>query len=244
MARDVNRLLSQIPAILPASAPSLAPTVRDRPVPTDPGDAPPATQLPPAGDTVDDWSRRAEALRARSDDAAASGLTVWSDVQLGAEPVADRALRSRLVAAFGAALATCSVEPIRGRPRVALVVTTPAGPVVTTFTAPHTVPPQELEALVEAAERQASAGHVDLRFLAAPDVTITAGPRVDRLALPVPRGALLAVGMGAVSARAVATPNGIGVRSVVTISATADATRFDADNLTTLVATAVASLRG
>jgi hypothetical protein len=241
MTSDVHAVIAQNapPARPPIAAPIAAPA-----------------PVPEAGAGLhigDDWAQRADALRARPDDVGVIGATAWSDVALGplsplgplgAAAVSDRTVRSRLVAALAAALATCGPEPVRSTPRVGLVVGTPAGPVVTTFTAPHTLAPHDLDALVDAAERQVAAGHVDVRFLAPPDVTLTCAPQVDRLALPVPRGALVAVGIGAVAARAVATPDGIGLRTTVTVSATADPARLDATGLSTLLATAVAALSG
>jgi pyruvate dehydrogenase E2 component (dihydrolipoamide acetyltransferase) len=188
--------------------------------------------------------RRAEALAPRPGEGmSAPGAALWRDAVLGAGPAPETpVLLARAVAAIASALAGSGPPSVRPRPRVALLVPTAAGSVPVTFTSPHTRPADELLAEVSDALDQAHAGSLDVRFLAVPDATLTWLDQVDRVVMPVRPPALLAVGMGSAAPRVVATGNGVGVRTTVALSATADVRICDPGAVATLLARVAAAL--
>ncbi|MBI4940066.1 MAG: hypothetical protein HY830_04900, partial [Actinobacteria bacterium] len=97
---------------------------------------------------------------------------------------------------------------------------TPAGAVTLTVAAAHALAPADLEDLVARGLAQAREGRVDVAYLAPPDAVVDAVPDADRVAAEVVAPAALAVGVGAAAERVVPVGEGLGVRTVVSISAT------------------------
>jgi pyruvate dehydrogenase E2 component (dihydrolipoamide acetyltransferase) len=165
------------------------------------------------------WAVRAAALAPRP---GAPTTSLWRDAVLpGAAPPDDDAFRTALAVALSRALAAQGPPDVRDQPRAGLAVLTPAGPVTITFSDLHRLAPDAAAAAVGAAVGQARAGVVDVGLLAPPDAVATWVPDADRVAPPAPDGPLVALGVGAAGLRVVPVGDGVGVRVVVTLGATA-----------------------
>ena len=223
---DVQAALAARDAVQPAPAgpggpngtpvPVLAAAVAVPSVPSVPS-------LPSAAPAAPDasWAARAAALAPRPDEAAVPGAVVWRDVTLGAgAPPAEAVVLARAVAGLSAALAATAPPPVAARPRVGVRVATPAGPVTVTVPAAHALAPDALAAVVADAVAQARSGRVDVALLAPADALVVAVPDADRVAAEAVAPATLAVGIGAAAARVVPVGEGLGVRTVVSTSAT------------------------
>ncbi|WP_233149669.1 biotin/lipoyl-containing protein [Kineosporia sp. A_224] len=192
-------------AVVPSSVPSPVPSVE------------PVREAAP--DAL--WALRAAALAPRPEEAAVPGAVVWRDVTLPAGPAPPEvAVLARVVAGVSAALADGGPPAVRARPRVGVRVTTPAGAVTLTVPGAHLLAAADLEDLVARGLAQAREGRVDVAFLAPPDAVVDAVPDADRVAAEVVAPAALAVGVGAAAERVVPVGEGLGVRTVVSISAT------------------------
>jgi hypothetical protein len=173
------------------------------------------------------WAARAAALAPRAGSAGAAGAaaTVWRDVVLPADAPTDGGwLWPALLVAVSRALVAEGPPHVRRRPRAGLAVPTPAGPVTVTFSDFHRLPPDAASDAVRTAVEQVRGGSVDVGLLAPPDAVVTWVGDADRVAPPPPdgpEGPLIAVGTGRVTSRVVPVGDGIGVRPVVTLAATA-----------------------
>ena len=224
------------PAHVAAPVPLAAPAPAAAPV------SPALSGLPATDD--DALRTRAAALAPRpGEEMSAPGACLWRDAVLGYQPApAAPELLARVAAAVGAGLAEVGPAAVRDRPRVGLLVATVAGSVPVTLVAPHLQPFDVLVTEVGAALRQAHAGAVDVRFLAPPDATVTWLDQVDRVAVPVRPGSLVAIGLGSAARRVVAVGEGVGVRTTVTLSATADSRLADPSTVAALLARIAAAL--
>jgi len=197
----------------------------DRPDPARFATSPPATAPAPDADADADadalWAARAAALAPRPGPAG-TAATVWRDAVLpGTAPPDAGALRTALAVALSHALAAEGPPHVRPRPRAGLAVPTPAGPVTVTFSDLHRLPPDAARSAVDAAVGQAERGSVDVGLLSPPDAVAAWVPDADRVAPPAPDGPLVTVAAGAAAPRVVPVGDGIGVRAVVTLGATA-----------------------
>lgn len=219
-------LVSDVEAALAAALPAVqqVPDVPDAP------DAPDVPDAPAAPDVL--WALRAAALAPRPEEAAGPGAVVWRDVTVGAgEPPAEAVVLARAVAGLSAALAASGPPAVAARPRVGVRVATPAGLVTVTVPAAHALAPDVLVAAVADAVAQARAGRVDVALMAPADALVVAVPDADRVAAEVVAPAALAVGIGAAAGRVVPVGEGLGVRTVVSTSATGTGWAREADVL-------------
>jgi pyruvate dehydrogenase E2 component (dihydrolipoamide acetyltransferase) len=184
--------------------------------------SPPAAPAAAGSDAL--WAARAAALAPRPGPVggASAATTLWRDAVLPTDAPADAAdLLPALLVALSQALAADGPPHVRRRPRAGLAVTTPAGPVTVTFSDLHRLPRAGAEDAVRAAAQQARDGLVDVGLLAPPDAVVTWVADAQRVDPPAPEGPLVAVGAGNPTPRVVPVGDGVGVRTVVTLAATA-----------------------
>jgi pyruvate dehydrogenase E2 component (dihydrolipoamide acetyltransferase) len=188
---------------------------------TTPAPAPPAPDTEGPRDFPDVvWAARAAALAPRAG-TTATAPTVWADAVLGpGDPPPPAALWTALAVATSHALAEAGPPDVRRRPRVGLALPSPAGPVTVTLSEPHRLRPHDAAAVITDALVQVTRGTVDVALLAPADAVVTWVAGAEQLALPPPGGPLVAIGVGTPMRRVVPVGDGIGVRTVVSLTAT------------------------